>query len=82
MGSQVRFFYKNPAKKLQPGSQARFFADIRDRRTPRGVPSPDLCRRSQIIAEEDWGPEEDGPTYKDEPDINLIYGYSEESEFY
>lgn len=36
-----------------------------------------------LIAEEDWDSEEDvRPTYKEEPDINLIYGYYEESEFY
>ena len=37
----------------------------------------------RIIVEEDWGYEEDDrPKYNDEPDINLIYGFYEESEFY
>lgn len=38
----------------------------------------------RIIIEDDWDDEgENGTTYaREEPDINLIYGYYEESEFY
>ena len=37
----------------------------------------------QIIVEEDWGHEEENrPKREEKPDINLVYGYYEESEFY
>ena len=36
-----------------------------------------------IEVEDDWDYEEERPSYtEEEPDINLIYGYYEESEFY